>query len=53
MRKKKKKKKKKVLDDLKENRGQWKFKEEAPFALSGEFSLEEAMDLSHDRKENE
>ena len=37
---------KQQLDDLRETRGYWKFKEEALDRTCGELALEEAMDLS-------
>jgi hypothetical protein len=39
-----------LLDDLKETRRYWKLKEKLKIALFGEFSLEEAIDLSRDRQ---
>jgi hypothetical protein len=41
---------KQILDDLKEKRGYWKLKEGA---LCGELALEEAMNQSLERLENE
>jgi hypothetical protein len=34
-----------LLDDLKENEGYWKWREEVEVALSGELALGEAVDL--------
>jgi hypothetical protein len=44
---------KQLLDDLKEKRRYCKFKEEALDRTCGELALEEAMDLSYDRLQNE
>jgi hypothetical protein len=44
---------KQLLDDLKEERGYWKLREEAPIALCEELHLEEATDLSSDYRMNE
>jgi hypothetical protein len=41
------------LMTLKEKRGYWKLKEEALVALCGKLALEESVDLSYDRRQNE